>query len=313
MPRSHRRPIITAVGLPPVPWTYEQELARAQAAQTREPTTDARHVTGETPCRVCGALVAAEDAAYSGPWRQHRGCVTTGADPAQRLRQAARWLQVASLSYVEAQLVPFRVPLFEETTTETTSKPNRQPWQHVDRKALVRALAALPTLRVEYGLDPSTCTHGRCAWCGVEEARRWTLHGHRWADGSEAPLCRSCGEVYERHGEPSVESWADHREAISESVTGVPLPMGFSAPEGLLAYAEHPEGDGTAWSHLPPDAVESWRWWGWAKWPSQAPQAAREEAQRRAVEQQARQAARRAQEAADEAAKRDRHGFGTVV
>ena len=309
MRRKSKRPTITLTGQAPT-LNPSQQVQAMMAARAVEPSTDAHGTTEPTPCRVCGASVDAEGAAYLGVWRQHPGCVPAGVFAPHRVVEAARWLQLDDLTLMEATLIPYRLPLFAEVETEPTSRPQRLPWRHVDRKALSRALAELPDLRVDAGLDPSTCTLGRCAWCGVEESLAWTLHGHRWADGTEAPLCKDCGESYEQRGRPLPSFWQEQREAISQALTGVALPMGYSAPQTLLAYAERPDGDGSAWSHLRVEAVDSYRWWVWTKWPSHAPEEVRQEARQRAAQQEARKAAQRAQEAAVAAERADVHGFG---
>ena len=81
------------------------------------------------------------------------------------------------------------------------------------------ALDALPQLRVDVGWDDSPCADGPCAWCGVIEARGWGSYGHSWADGTSAPLCGSCGVIFERYGCPDPHWWDGQRAAIAEAAT----------------------------------------------------------------------------------------------
>lgn len=154
--------------------------------------------------------------------------------------------------------------------------------------------------------EAAECASGWCAWCERSHAVDWLDHGHKWADGSAAPLCGDCSPVFSRRG-GSLSFWDDQRAGLAEAMTGVPLDLGEAAPALLTAYAETDDqaGTGQPWSHLPRTAVEAFRWDMWARSGGQwAPEEHRAEALARLAE---RAAARADHESARVA--KDRYGF----
>ena len=189
-------------------------------------------------------------------------------------------------------------------------------WSHLTKQTLADAVASLPRLRSD-AYDARPCTHGPCAWCGRVLSTRWTLQGHRWADGSQAPLCSGCEVVYLRRGAPMPSVWNDQRAAISEAITGVPVMMGEHHPDGLLGYAEagrdEDEDEDEArepWSHLPAEALETYRWAKWTRHPRHAPPEHQAEARERARGVREGIARSAAEKAATEKAAADVYGFG---
>lgn len=289
------------------------------------PKTDAHHVDGPCPCRVCGARVDTPGT-YWGPWRQHERCVRLVGVNADRVVAAAAALGVGAVDHADAMLVPFRVPTFADTHPEPTwtTEPMRVrlPWRHVDRKGLARALAGLPDLRVEAGLDPSECTTGPCAWCGVTEALEWVDAGMTWGNGDPAPLCGGCYRVFVRHSEPSFPE--EVRLALAELVTGIPVSIGETPPTGLVPFAETVSSDhlagppgevtnvpfGTPWAHLNAEALRSYRFTVWARFGLRdCPPEQRDQVAAWAEDREAARAAARAEKQAEEAARTNVHGF----
>ena len=293
--------------IPAAPLLHEQERQRSRSDSLRTSTT-AHDVKAFTPCRVCGGGVSPSGDRW-GPWREHRECARIATSEPGRVTAAARVLGVCEVSAETARLVRYDVPTYrgvhpEPVWFDDDRKRDRGAWAHVDRKALLRAIADAEMEREEQTI-PRPCEAGPCAWCGVEEALGWTGYGHHRADGSEAPLCSDCSTVYERRW-PSVQFWEDQRPAIAEALTGAPLNLGEPAPAGLLAHAETEDGgDGSPWSHLRPEAVEAFRWAAWEHLGGKyAPPEHKAEAA-------ARYAAKHAQRAAQDAAREhaDTYGF----
>jgi hypothetical protein len=278
--------------------------------------TNAHEVNEQTPCAVCGGPCPT-GSVHWGPWRVHDRCQALRGDPASRLQAAAKALG-RHLERADALLVGFSARPYAEDHPEPTWTDERLrerlPWRHVDRQGLYAALEQVPLLRVEAGLVDAPCSDGACAWCGVLEGRGWSSFGHTWADGTSAPLCGPCGQVYERTGEPSPAYWPEQRAGIAEAATGVPVGLGESAPDGLLAFAEvEGNGDGTPWSHLPAEALSAYRWTAWAHWGGKyAPPEHRAEALARARAHDAAKAARHAAILAEERARLDTYGFGVA-
>lgn len=275
------------------------------------PETDAHDCPIFTPCRTCGGATSPVGARYVGGWREHAGCAALVGFEPSRIVAAVHEHGLGALSESDAALLAVSVPMYATTHPEPVwARGERSTaWSHVEGRALKRALASLPSLRDR----PTTCTDGPCAWCGVAEAMGWASHGHRWADGSEAPLCGVCSAVYLRHGSPSPNYFDEQREALSEAVTRVPQMMGYGVPDGLRAFAETSgdEPTGQPWSHLDPTALESYRWEVWSRFDgAYAPVQHREEAQRRARERDAVMAERTAEHEAEQAQRADVFGFG---
>lgn len=311
-----RRPARIAVKIEEAPESRPQpihEIAAGMAA-LKPPETNAHDTDEQTPCRVCGGACPPRSPHW-GPWRQHPACQTVAGDPVSRLQAASKALGHA-LDRQDAALTPFQAMTYAEVHREPTwsTEPWRErlPWRHLDKEGLYAALERLPGLRIEAGLVDNRCTDGACAWCGVLEARGWGDYGHHWPDGTSAPLCGPCGEVYERNGSPGAAYWPEQRAAIAEAVSGVPVPMGTAPPAGLLALAEVGDsGDGTPWSHLPPEPLEAYRWAAWGLYSGRfAPPEHRAEALARARAADAAKVQRQAARLAEEAARVDVYGFG---
>jgi hypothetical protein len=284
--------------------------------------TDAHHVDGFTPCRVCGGAVGLLGS-YVGGWRQHTDCERLSGWPPYRVMEATVALRLlrkgGEVTHTDAQLMRYRVPLYADVHPEPTwtdEKPSRA-WGHVDRKALAAALTELPALRVEAGLVPTLCVDGPCAWCGITSSMGWTAHGHKWRDGSPAPLCGACGVVHARHGSPMATAWDEtQRIAMGEALTGVPASQGNLPPEGLRGYAQTARSEtsgrptGEPWAHLPREAVEAYRWTEWGRYGGQyAPPEHRAEALTRAAALQAQRVAETAARDAEERSRADVFGF----
>lgn len=304
------------VALTETPAPGQQSLSGqlAQMAALEPPKTNAHDTEAETPCAVCGGATGRSELHW-GPWRLHKACQRLRADPVARLQGAAQALG-HHLERLDASLVPFAALPYAEAHPEPTwsTEPTRErlPWRHIDKAALYEAIEQLPVLRVEAGLIDNVCEDGPCAWCGVRESRGWSSYEHTWADGSPAPLCGGCGQVYERNGSPSPVYWDDQRAGIAEAATSSPTLMGEEVPTGIRAYAEgEGDGDGTPWSHLPTDALEAFRWDRWIRANGKyAPSEHRQEAQRRAQAVEAAWVAHNVARLAEEARQQDTYGFG---
>lgn len=318
-PPKHRGVSIRAVDDPPPALSPTERFEQAQAMEPRRLRTSAHEVAEATPCNVCGGGVEAANAERVGPWRRHRDCARLGGSSRTRVPAAARALGLGEVAADVAAMVAFRVPRYadehpEPTWLDSDRQRDRGAWLHVDRKRLLAAVSEAVTERDELTI-PRPCADGRCAWCGVEEALDWRAYGHRWTDGSDAPLCASCGDVYERRGAPSPAFFDDQRAALAEAMSGVPPMMDETAPPGLIGYAEaDSEGDGQPWSHLPSEAVEAFRMASWGRFQGRyAPPEHRAEAVARAQAAEAQRAARSAEARAEEQRREDLHGFGGVL
>lgn len=281
-------------------------------------TTDAHHTTDPTPCRVCGGPVD-PTSTYWGPWRQHDPCALIAASPPHRLAAAAITLGVTALDPGDAALIGYRATCYHEThpepTWENERTRDRMPWRHLDRKQLVRAVADLPRLRREAGIDPAACTDGPCAWCGVIEATGWTSTDLTWADGGPAPMCGDCHPIYVKHGVPTFID--DVRPALAEAITGVPPMIGEHVPARLVPFIDAAGKDSTCevfpgepWGHLNPEAVDAYRWAQWGRWGGQyAPPEHRTEAVARAAAAEQSRADTIAARERDEAERANTYGF----
>lgn len=249
----------------------------------RPPRTSARDVV-LSPCRGCGGLMAGAN--FTGIWREHPRCK---GDHEARVLAAGKALGLGVIEQHVAALVAGVAPRYSDQHPEPTWKEGERPqdaWAHVDRSALVAALQQVRD-ELQEAETPGPCALGACAWCGRLEDVAWFDHGHTWDDGTSAPLCSTCGPVYDRRG-GSPRYYDDQRPGIAEAISGVPIMMGEAdcIPAGLLAFAESDEAsDGTPWSHLNPDAVEKYRWSRWLMLGGKhCPPEHREEAARRLAE-----------------------------
>jgi len=319
-PKPTRRPPTIRAIDDPVPPELREPMTPSEALRASRPDpdqlrpatqTDARDVLTFTPCSTCGGGVAPQP----WRWREHEGCSRLSQHGA-RVRAAAVALGLGDVGEDVAALVRVPVQRFRDVHPEPTwttgdRKRSRQPWQHIDRKALRRAIAEAQTEREE-ALIPRPCEWGRCAWCGVDDSLSWHDHGHVFTDGSPAALCGPCSTVYVRRGSPTPTYPADARAALGEALSGVPASMGVDGPVGLLALHEvrADAGTGEPWSHLPTEAVEAFRWAEWGKFGGKyAPPEHRAEARRRAQQADAERAARSAEAHAEEERAADRFGF----
>jgi hypothetical protein len=310
VPPGHRTPV--RVDVAPVP----EPPGVFRPPPLKPPATDAHQVDGPCPCRICGGPVAPGPCRYFGPWRQHDGCERLAGDPAARIAAAVAGLGIGQVEHADAGLLRITVARFDQVHAEPTwdQEPmrDRMPWRHVNRKSLVRALAALPDLRADAGWDPTECTDGRCAWCGVVTATGWAGVGLTWADGSPAPLCGDCHRLYIRYGEPTHPD--EVRAALAEAITSVPVMSGEEPPSGLVPYLATTPGEDPGpefrWAHLNPEAVAAYRWQQWGRWGGQyAPPEHRAEAVRRAAEAERAAAQANAEKAREEAERRNVFGF----
>lgn len=214
----------------------------------------------------------------------------------------ARWYSVR-LTEAEAKVSDLPVLHYcdvHPSTVYTDDDADRTPWNHVRMRDVVRATMQARQLLAEAAM-PVPDEWGRCGWCGIEESVVWFERGHRRPDGSPVALCSDCGPIFDRRGK-SAAFLDDQRLGLVEAITGVPPTLGESAPTGLLAALEAPErGDGSAWSHLPTEAVEALRWDRWGRFNGKhAPEEHRSEAVARARSRERSRAARlAAQESPD--------------
>lgn len=297
-PKAPKRPrvLITAIDDPPPTLPIAERLNGRVVYEEPRPTTNAREVDEACPCRVCGGGVEVSGSTW-GIWRQHRECSSLSSSSQARLIAAASTLGVADVDHELASLTHLRVPNYldvhhEPTWTDRDRARNRGPWAHVDRKQLVAALSEAMAERDELSI-PRPCLDGRCAWCGIQESLDWRAYGHKWPDGSEAPLCVDCAEVYERRGWPSTQFWDDQRNAIAETITRMAGSLGEEQPNALKAFAEvdADRGDGRPWSHLDAEALERFRWARWTLYGGfHAPIEVKDEAIARAQDEDAQKA-----------------------
>jgi hypothetical protein len=240
-----KRVRITRAGGPIRPLSDYDLFALHKAGQ-REWKGDAKDFTTWTPCRVCGGP-AGTSAEYVAPFRRHRACRSLSS-PQSRIRVAAKELLGVDLSKVDARLVTNAVEVLAYVDTagaQPVPVGGRLPraWGHLDRRAIKKAISNLPTLRQEAGVDPTPCTDGPCAWCGVREATGWADHGHRWADSSKAPLCGRCSDLYTTYSRSPVEivivgDYSTQRRLAWCALTGSVPRAGYSAPKGYRIFAE---------------------------------------------------------------------------
>lgn len=254
-------------------------------------TRSAHGVEALTPCYVCGAPCEPTDGRH-GRWRRHDACSRV-AQAWQRVRAAAKFYAVP-MTDEQARAADLYVPTYADVHPSALYADNdadRRPWSHVSRGELARAAM---TAR-QYIADARIAVPdewGCCAICGIETSVRWHDRGHRRPDGSRAALCSTCGPVFDRRGK-SPKYWDEQRGVIAEAMTGAPPNMGETFPDALRAHAEVGGGDGTAWSHLPAEAVEAFRWARWGRSNGKyAPAEHRAEALARARAREADRAAR---------------------
>lgn len=266
---------------------------------------------GETsPCFVCGGECGSTEPQW-GPWRRHEECLKI-TQAWERIAAAAVSLgiDVSNDEAVAVQATFYVCDYADEHASNVYDQNDRDrsPWSHVDRKALDRAIVtARQALAATEEAGP--CELGSCAWCGVEESIEWSDYGHARQDGTRAPLCSTCGPIFDKLPGLPMDRWADQRPGISEAVTGVSPDIMERVPVALKAHAEIGGGDGTPWSHLPVEAVEAYRWEVWGRYGgTHAPEEHRAEAVARA---EAHEADRDARRVATETA--DPYGFSSVA
>lgn len=255
---------------------------------------NAHTTAGPTPCKVCGGPVAAEEAVAFGHWRRHPDCLQDHPPSllhgvvAARLPRLAAGLNDEDGGLLERHLPPIysgHAWLVAAVYADSDNPWPRKPWEHVTKAQLDHlreGVASLPSLRVKAGVLEVPCEQGPCAWCGRQLSRRWTLCGHSWSDGSGAPLCRECSEVFGRYGGGDFyEHAASEATAVAAALTGVPPYLGERPPEGLRPYREtvgDPGQGGQPWHHLDPEAVDAYRLDQWGRHPDHAPPERRAEA-----------------------------------
>lgn len=307
-----RRVKITATGSGPL---IDPDTGRAykpmsrsellQAMQGRQWAGDAAD-TLFSPCARCGGACG-KSAVYSAPWRVHRVCHRISTHQG-RIRAAVAELLGTEITFTNAGLIASKVAV-----PSYSDLPNAQPhtepgraWGHVDKRKLRKALRSLAALRAEHGLTPRPCMDGPCAWCSIQRATGWQTFGHKWADGSAAPLCGACSGVMETYGNSPVEpvwieDYSTQRRLAWSGLTGTAPRLGNNpAPSGYRAYAEvapadhagHDERGGYIAPEQRPGTVEF------------AERIEREHAEAAAVSEQ-----RRAEQAEAERQQRERWGF----
>jgi hypothetical protein len=302
---SAPKPRVTIELAPDLAGSLTDPPPRQWFATSRPVLASAHDVEDVTPCYTCGGACE-PDEDHHGPWRRHRECTRTTQMYQRRI--AAGIFLAVPITETEAYVMTLPVLSFGDVHNHSATYDgrdhDRSPWNHIDRPALVRSLLEARQ-RIAEANGPAGCVSGWCAWCGRCEAEDWRLYGHRWTDGTEAPLCGDCGDVFD-HAGTSAAFIDDQRTGLVEAITGCPPMMGENAPPGLLAYLEvEGRGDGTAWSHLPADAVAALRWSRWGRYNGRyAPEEHRAEAVARA---QAREAARADRQALRESP--DLYGF----
>lgn len=231
---------------------------------TAAPGRSAHDEPGPTPCFVCGGSCDAKEDRW-GNWRRHRECLSV-TQPWQRVRAAAEWfaLRVSDSEAYAADL--FVADYGDEHASPLYSKDDvdRSPWSHIKMSKVVRAVLEARQALAETEV-PKECEQGACAWCGVAESLTWTDAGHVRHDGTSAPLCSICAPCFDKYP-GSAAFFEDQRGGIAEALTGVSPDMLETFPAELRAHAEVGGGDGEPWSHLPPEAVEAFRWERWGRY-----------------------------------------------
>lgn len=244
------------------------------------------------PCHTCGGPCDEKEDRW-GNWRRHRECLTL-TQPWEKVRAAARWFSIP-ITDDEAWTTDLFIADYADghpSAVYSTKDADRSPWSHVSLKSVVRAVMQAKQMLAEVE-EPKACELGLCGWCGVEKSDDWIDAGHVRADNSKAPLCSTCGPLYDKlPGDPS-SYWDDQRVGLAEALTGVQPDMLETFPVGLRAHAEVGGGTGEPWSHLPAEAVEEYRWQAWGRAGGRyAPDEHRAEAVARAAALEADRAAR---------------------
>lgn len=214
--------------------------------QPWQPETDASDARIWSNCGTCGGPVTIGSGAYLKPWMIHHACRRLATE-AERIVAAVGEVLGVEVTMLDAALLRFRLPMYSEVTGhEPVGGRPARAWAWLDKRELRAAVKQLPDLRADAGIDPHPCTLGPCCWCGVRVAGGWEDHGHRWADGSSAPMCGSCSEQFVRRGGLSgflsAQFYDEQRRAGYEVLAG-DLPMGHEQPEAFRLYAEVAEPD----------------------------------------------------------------------
>jgi hypothetical protein len=231
------RPIDPATGLPYTPMSNADRLKAMEGRQWDGDAAEAMF----SPCMRCGGPCG-RSAKYVQPWRVHSRCTATTC--AGRVVAAVRELLGEEIAYADAGLIAAQVsvPSYRDLPD---AQPHAEPgraWGHVNKRQLRKAVQSLPRLRAQHGLTPRPCASGPCCWCGLRLSTGWVNEGHKWADGSKAPLCGVCSAAWVRHGglsgRLSRTFYSDQRAAGWSAMVGSDLPMGHLPPPEFRLWAE---------------------------------------------------------------------------
>jgi|GEM_PF-6477656 len=243
-----RRVKITATGSGPL---IDPDTGRAYVPMSRSElikVMEGRQWAGDaaetmfSPCAKCGGPCG-KAATYSAPWRVHRACSRIGTHPG-RIRAAVGELLATEITFADAGLIAavIAVPSYSDLPNVQPHTRPGQVWGHVSKRKLRKAVQSLPTLRAEAGLTPRPCVSGPCAWCSIQRATGWQTFGHKWTDGSPAPLCGACSEQWIRRGglsgRLSTTFYDEQRPAAWNELIGRDLPMGHGPDPAFRIYAE---------------------------------------------------------------------------
>ncbi|WP_183092957.1 hypothetical protein [Nocardioides stalactiti] len=232
-------PIDPGTGKPYRPMSRAEVMA---ATEGRAWAGDAADVETFTPCSRCGGPCGTS-APYSQPWRTHRAC-RSGTTLQSRVRAAVTELLGFEIGFSDAGLIASQVavPNYRDLPDAQPHTEPRRAWGHVDKRKLRKVVQSLPALRADAGLTPHPCESGPCAWCSTRLATGWMNEGHKWADGSAAPLCGLCSEQWVSRGglsgRLSKTFYEEQRAAGWNVLIGRDLPMGHGPDPSFRLYAE---------------------------------------------------------------------------
>jgi hypothetical protein len=146
---------------------------------------------------------------------------------------------------------------------DTVGPPSAQPWEHLDARAIRRAIAEA---RGEHDQAnrPRRCTDGPCGVCGVRLSLRWwgpqtfgtaaglsLTRAHRW------PVCATCQPILTgAGGNPTSETARRRWTALVLDQSATPPSM--SMPASVAPYAVYVGPD-----LAPTDAPGTVEPWGW--------------------------------------------------
>lgn len=289
-----------------------RERANALLAQHRA-DQDRRDALPAAVCAACGGIVPAGRGTLKGAntwsnpdalswsqidkerrkiglpalfaWRRrHDGC----ADSAGMVEQLTG--DVLSPALAGLALTRLSTPILVQNRSRTPNEADTahrdvkpRPWSHLtdaDRAALPRAVNA-----VRAQVELRRCREGACAWCGVSHSIGWRKGPETWADGSEAPLCRACAEVWDRRGQPKDDR--GRRACALEVLSGANSLE--SDGLGIRTFADlagdNHRGHAQPWQYAPA-ALEALKERARLTWPTSLPGALRDEYLPRAVREQ---------------------------